>query len=89
MKRIAIIDFADGAKVSDETTVLQTLVSGSNPVLYNHTKKTQFSVWLAIRRSRMKKNFKYDNFVRHMDDNGTIHITEELLPTGQYYIWVE
>ena len=87
---IAVIDFKDGVPVSDETAVLRTMVSGSDPILYDHTgKKTPFSVWLATRRKRLKKKFKHDRFARNRDTSGQLHKTVEKLPPNQYYIWVQ
>jgi len=90
VKHLVLMDFGDGPKSSPETGVLASLFPGSQPVLYDHgTKKSPFSAWLATRRNRMGKNFKYDNVERIKGPGGDLQKTMGTLPPGQYYIWVE
>ncbi len=87
--RLAIVDFKDGARPNAETEALSKLVIGSEPILYDHTgKKTAFATWIATRRGRLKKQFAYDRFKRQRAEDGTLQIMDELLPDGQYHIWV-
>jgi hypothetical protein len=84
-----MVDFQDGARPNAETEALTKLVVGADPILYDHTgKKTAFATWIATRRGRLKKQFAYDRFVRVRADDGTLQVTTEKLPDGQYYIWV-
>lgn len=88
--QVAYIDFKDGLRPSQETESLNTLIPGSKPILYDHSgKQTNFSTWIATRRSRLNKNFRYDRFVRTFLENGEVVITDQELPDNQYYIWVE
>ncbi len=88
--QVAFVDFKDGMRPSQETESLGTLIPGAAPILYDHAgKRTNFSTWIATRRNRMGKNFKYDRFVRVTEPNGDVHVTAQELPENQYYIWVE
>ena len=97
MSTVIAVDFNDGARISDETEVMRRLSGGGPPVLYEHTKATKFSTWLAIRRQRMGRNFQFDTFVRITQPNGNIvvydgkedGVPEQRLPPNHYYIWVD
>jgi hypothetical protein len=71
------VDFSN-RKVDSRTSVLEKLVPGHS-YMHDHTElKTPFSVWIATRRSRMKKNFKYST----IDEDGSA------LPLGWYRIFI-
>lgn len=91
MKKITltIANFKDGARPNAETEALTRLVPGGEPVLYDHSgKKTKLSTWMAIRRQRLGLRLMYDNFVRVRNPDGRLEATPELLPPGQYYVWL-
>lgn len=89
------VDFRDGSRPTTETDELCRLNPGGPPILYRHCKNTSFAVWLATRRSRLKRAFRYDQFVREEDETGRLIVHDgqegrplQKLPEDQYWIWV-
>jgi len=71
------IDFSN-RRVDQKTSILSKLEDGQS-YMHDHTLlKTPFPVWIATRRSRMKKNFRYST----VDDDGS------QLPDGWYRIFL-
>lgn len=71
------VDFSN-RKVNSRTSVLKNLKSGES-YIHDHTDmKTPFAIWLATRRSRMARDFRYST----KDEDGSE------LPSGWYRIFI-
>jgi hypothetical protein len=70
------VDFSN-RKTDRRTLVLSTLEPGQS-YIHDHTLRTPFSVWLATRRNRLGKQFRYST----NDEDNTP------LPEGWYRIFI-